>query len=139
MDTAITVIQVLLTLLFAVSGLLKLTQPYAKFVKLPAQAWANDFKPEHIRLIGILEVCAAIGIIVPVLLQSLTMLTPLAAVGHALLVTGYYLITTQQAYQDLGDNYFDERNREAVKRRAVRKLQQLGFQVQITPAPSLAA
>lgn len=88
MDTAITVIQVLLTLLFAVSGVLKLTLPYAKFVKLPAQSWANDFKPGQVRLIGVLEVCAAIGIIVPLLSHSLTMLTPLAAVGGALVMAG---------------------------------------------------
>jgi uncharacterized membrane protein YphA (DoxX/SURF4 family) len=88
MDTAITVIQVLLALLFAVGGLLKLTQPYAKFAKLPAQAWANDFKPEHVRLIGVLEVCAAVGIIVPLLLHSLTMVTPLATVGMALVMSG---------------------------------------------------
>ena len=61
------------------------------------------------------------------------------AVGHALLVTGYYLITRQQSYQDLGNAYFDQRNRDAVKRRAVRKLEQLGFQVQLTPDPPLAA
>ncbi len=61
------------------------------------------------------------------------------AVGHALLVTGYYLITRQLSYQDLGNAYFDERNREAVKRRAVKRLEQLGFQVQITPATPLPA
>jgi transposase len=61
------------------------------------------------------------------------------AVGHALLVTGYYLITRQQSYQDLGNAYFDERNRETVKRRAIKKLEQLGFQVQITSDPPLAA
>ena len=88
MDTVITVIQVLLALLFAVSGLIKLTQPYAKFVKLPAQDWANDFKPEIVRLIGVLEVSAAVGIIVPLLLHSLTPLTPLAGVGIALLMSG---------------------------------------------------
>jgi transposase len=61
------------------------------------------------------------------------------AVGHSLLVTGYYLITRQQTYQDLGSTYFDERDREAVKRRAVRRLEQLGFHVQITPALPSAA
>jgi hypothetical protein len=49
------------------------------------------------------------------------------------------LITTQRAYQDLGDTYFDERNRETAKRRAVRKLEQLGFHVQISPVTPLAA
>jgi transposase len=61
------------------------------------------------------------------------------AVGHSLLVTGYYLITRQQSYQDLGNTYFDQRNRETIKRRAINKLEQLGFQVQITSAPPLAA
>ena len=87
MDTVITVIQVLLSL-FAGGGLLKLATPYAKYVKLPAQGWANDFKPEHVRLIGVLEVCAGVGMIAPLLLPSLTMLAPLAAVGIALVMAG---------------------------------------------------
>jgi transposase len=55
------------------------------------------------------------------------------AVGHSLLVTGYYLITRQTTYQDLGGNYFDERDREAVKRRAVRRLERLGYRVELAP------
>src|SRR5450432_4255319 len=88
MDTVITVIQVLLALGFTVSGLIKLTIPYAKLAKLSVAAWVNDFKPEHIRLIGVLEVCAAVGLIVPLFLHSLVMLTPLAAVGLALVMAG---------------------------------------------------
>ena len=88
MDTAITVIQVLLTLLFTSGGLLKLTLPYARFTKVPAQAWANDFKPEHVRLIGVLEVCAAVGMFVSLLVRSLTGLAPLAGVGMALVMAG---------------------------------------------------
>jgi transposase len=61
------------------------------------------------------------------------------AVGHSLLVTGYHLITRNQTYQDLGANYFDERDREGVKRRALHRLEQLGFQVQLTPVTALAA
>jgi hypothetical protein len=87
MDTVITVVQVLLGL-FAGGGLLKLATPYAKYVKLPAQGWANDFKPEHIRLIGVLEVCAGVGMIASLLLGSTTMLAPLAAVGIALVMAG---------------------------------------------------
>jgi len=58
----------------------------------------------------------------------------LIAVGHSLLVTGYYLITRQTKYEDLGGNYFDERDRETVKRRAVKRLEKLGYQVQLVPA-----
>lgn len=88
MDTAITIMQVLLALLFTSGGLLKLILPYAKFTKLPAQAWANDFKPEHVRLIGVLEVCAAAGMIASLFVRSLTVLTPLVAIGMALVMSG---------------------------------------------------
>lgn len=88
MDTILAVIQVLLALLFAVSGLAKLLLPYDRFTKLPAQLWANDFKPDIVRLIGALEVAAVIGIVVPLLVPSLTLLAPLATVGMALVLSG---------------------------------------------------
>ena len=88
MDTAITVVQVFLVVLFTVGGLVKLTVPYAKLAKLSVASWVNDFRPAHIRLIGILEVCAAVGLIGPLFLHSLTMLTPLAAGGLALVMAG---------------------------------------------------
>jgi uncharacterized membrane protein YphA (DoxX/SURF4 family) len=88
MDTAITVIQVLLGLLLTVGGLVKLILPYAKYTNIPAVAWSKDFKPWHIKLIGVLEVSGGVGLIVPLFLHSLTMLTPLAAVGIALYMSG---------------------------------------------------
>ena len=88
MDTVITVIQVLLGLLLTVGGLLKLTLPYAKYTNMSGVAWSKEFKPEHIRLIGVLEVSGGVGLIVPLFLHSLTMLTPLAAVGIALYMSG---------------------------------------------------
>jgi hypothetical protein len=86
MDTAITVIQILLGFLLTVGGLFKLILPYAKYSNMVA--WAKDFKPEHIRLIGILELSGGVGLIVPLFLPSLAMLTPLAAVGIALYMAG---------------------------------------------------
>ena len=55
------------------------------------------------------------------------------AVGHSILTISYSLLTRHATYQDLGYNYFDERDREGVKRRAVRRLEQLGFQVPLLP------
>ena len=62
----------------------------------------------------------------------------LVAVAHSLLVTGYTMITRQVDYQDLGANYFDEHNKEAVQRRAVKRLEQLGFQVELKPTVAAA-
>lgn len=58
----------------------------------------------------------------------------LLAVGHSLLVTGYHMITRQKDYQDLGNTYFDARNKEAIKRRMVNRLEQLGYHVELKPA-----
>lgn len=63
----------------------------------------------------------------------------LVAVGHSLLVTGYYMNTRQVDYKHLGAHYFDERNKEAVKRRAVKRLEQLGYQVELKPVAALSA
>ena len=63
----------------------------------------------------------------------------IVAVGHSLLVTGYYLITRHTTYQDLGGNYFDERDREAVKRRSVQRLERLGYKVELVPTLTAAA
>jgi transposase len=57
------------------------------------------------------------------------------AVGHSILTISYYLLTRHTTYQALGQNYFDERDREGVKRRAVRRLEHLGFQVTLSPPP----
>ena len=57
----------------------------------------------------------------------------LVAVGHSILIISYHLLTRGQEYTDLGANYFDERDRNAVQRRCVRRLQKLGFQVALQP------
>jgi transposase len=60
------------------------------------------------------------------------------AVGHSILVIAYHLLTRKIDYQDLGSNYFDERNREGVKRRLVRRLEDLGYEVTVENAPVAA-
>jgi transposase len=53
----------------------------------------------------------------------------LVAVGHSILVIAYHLLTRKQPYSDLGANYFDERDRQAVTKRCLNRLQKLGYQV----------
>jgi transposase len=55
------------------------------------------------------------------------------AVAHSLLVLVYALLTQQQAYHELGGQYFDERDRQAVQRRLVRRLEALGSAVSLQP------
>jgi transposase len=55
----------------------------------------------------------------------------LVAVGHSILIISYHLLARGQEYSDLGANYFDERDRSAVQRRCVKRLEKLGFSVQL--------
>ena len=88
MVTAITIIQFLMGLLLTLGGFLKLALPYTRYTNMPGVAWSKDFKPRQIRLIGVLEVSGGVGLIVPLFIQSVTMLTPLAAVGIAFYMAG---------------------------------------------------
>ncbi len=60
------------------------------------------------------------------------------AVAHAILVICYYLLMRQEPYQDLGANYFDEREREGVERRLIRRLERLGYTVVLQPVSAAA-
>jgi transposase len=56
------------------------------------------------------------------------------AVAHSILVIAYHLLSRGTTYQDLGATYFDQRDRWAVERRAVRRLEALGYKVTLDPA-----
>jgi hypothetical protein len=59
-------------------------------------------------------------------------------VGHSILVIAYHLLTRKQPYSDLGANYFDERDRQAVTKRCLNRLQRLGYQVTLEKLPVAA-
>jgi transposase len=56
------------------------------------------------------------------------------AVAHKIIRIVYYLLTRQTVYQDLGVSYLDQRDRQAVERSAVRRLESLGYTVTLEPA-----
>lgn len=55
------------------------------------------------------------------------------AVGHSILVIIYHLLCDRTPYQDLGSNYFDEHDRQMVQKHLVRRLERLGYQVDLQP------
>src|SRR5262249_9074436 len=56
------------------------------------------------------------------------------AVAHSLLVSIYSMLRDQVPSQDLGPDYFDQLHAPRLERHYVRRLETLGFQVQLTPA-----
>jgi transposase len=55
------------------------------------------------------------------------------AVGHSILVIAYHLLSRKTTYQDLGADYFLQRDRESMIRRCLRQLHDLGQQVLLQP------
>ena len=55
------------------------------------------------------------------------------AVGQTLLVSVYHLLTRREEYRELGGNYCDERDKQAVTRRLVQRLEKLGSDVSLQP------
>jgi transposase len=55
------------------------------------------------------------------------------AVAHTLLVIVYHLLQNGTSYEELGGNYFEERDRSAIERRLVRQLERMGNKVTIEP------
>lgn len=51
------------------------------------------------------------------------------AVAHSILVIIYHLLNRPQDYGELGSHFLNEKEQEALKRRAVRHLEQLGYHV----------
>ncbi len=90
METARWIVQILLAVAFFMVGIAKTTQPVDRLEL--RMAWVTRFPPTTVRVIGLLEVLAAIGLILPAATGILPILTPLAAVGLILTLLGSILI-----------------------------------------------
>jgi uncharacterized membrane protein YphA (DoxX/SURF4 family) len=88
MNTVIWILQGLIALMFAMAGFMKLSKSKDELKKQGSMAWVSDVSSSNIKLIGTLEILAAIGLIVPQLSGILSWLTPLASVGLAFTMIG---------------------------------------------------
>ena len=89
MNIVLWVVQVLLAIGFLMAGGMKLMTPHDA---LAAQmAWVNHMPAFAPKLIGLLEVLGAIGLILPALLRIKPELTPLAGACLALLMVGAFI------------------------------------------------
>lgn len=57
----------------------------------------------------------------------------IVAVAHSIVVMAYHILKYHQPYQELGANYFDERKKESVAHRLTKRLETLGYKVNLEP------
>jgi uncharacterized membrane protein YphA (DoxX/SURF4 family) len=89
MDVVLWILAGVLAAAFLGAGVTKLTQPKEKLAA--TMGWVEDFSPGTVKVIGALEVLAAIGLILPAALDIVPVLVPLAAVGLVALMIGAVL------------------------------------------------
>lgn len=87
MNVALWIGQIVLAAVFGAAGTAKLTWPHEKMAA-KLGSWVNAGPRWAPRALGAAELAAAIGLIVPPLLAIAPILTPLAAIGAALVMAG---------------------------------------------------
>jgi hypothetical protein len=50
----------------------------------------------------------------------------------------YHILKEEKTYHELGSTYFEEREHDAVKRRALRSLERLGYEVSLQEKEEVA-
>lgn len=84
MNVALWIVAAVLAVMFAMAGVMKSTQPKDKLAeKLP---WVEDVSTGTLRMVGAAELLGALGLILPAWTGIAPILTPIAAVGLAVIM-----------------------------------------------------
>jgi uncharacterized membrane protein YphA (DoxX/SURF4 family) len=87
MNTLLWTLQIVLALVFAAAGAIKLIQPRDQLAKTVG-GWVNEFPAPLLKPLGLAELFGAIGLIAPPLVHIAPILTPVAAVGLVVTMIG---------------------------------------------------
>lgn len=94
MNVFLWILQALLAAFFLAAGGTKLSQPKDKL--RPRMGWVDQFSAGTVKLIGGAEVLGALGLVLPWALGIAKVLTPLAAVGLAIVMVGAVAVHTRR-------------------------------------------
>ena len=81
MNVVLWILQGVLAFAMVGAGAMKAGQSREKLLEDPRMGWVGDFSDSTVRAIGVLELLAGIGLILPWWLDIAPVLTPLAALG----------------------------------------------------------
>jgi uncharacterized membrane protein YphA (DoxX/SURF4 family) len=87
MRVIVWLVSILVAAAFLVTGAMKLTRGRAELMAR-GQAWAESFPEPVIQALGAAEVAGALGLLLPAATGIAPLLTPLAAIGLALITCG---------------------------------------------------
>jgi hypothetical protein len=81
MNVALWIVAGLLGTLYLAGGVRKLVVPREKLASAVGGNWVEDFSVDAIRAFGVLEILAAVGLVLPAIIDVAPVLVPLAALG----------------------------------------------------------
>jgi hypothetical protein len=88
MNTVLWIVAGLLAVIYLAGGVRKLIVPKEKLAAALGGGWADDFSVGSVKAMGVVEILAAVGLILPALLDIAPVLVPLAALGLVLYMAG---------------------------------------------------
>lgn len=87
MNTALWIVQGLLAAMFLMAGLMKLANSKEE-LKPKMGDWVDAVSTPGFKLIGLLELLGAVGVVLPMAIDVLPILTPIAAIGLVMTMLG---------------------------------------------------
>ena len=101
MNIVLWIVAVVLAAMFLLAGLMKITMPKEKLIT--TMQWAKTWSRPQLQALGAAEVLGGIGLVLPRALNIAPVLTPLAAVGCAIVMAGATIVHTRMKdYKGLG-------------------------------------
>lgn len=89
MNIVLWILTGLLAIAFGIGGATQLILTKERYRSLAnSQHWVDDFGAAHVKAIGTIKIIGVIGLVVPPLIGLLPLLSPLAACGLMLVMTG---------------------------------------------------
>lgn len=91
MNVVLWIVAGLLAAAFLAAGAMKLSRSKEQLAS-SGMAWTEDFSPGMVKLIGLLELLAGLGLVLPAALDIVPVLVPLAALGLVLMMIGAVVV-----------------------------------------------
>jgi uncharacterized membrane protein YphA (DoxX/SURF4 family) len=86
MNVFLWILQILLAVVLAAAGAVKIAQPREKLAA--NMSWVESRTDQQVKAIGAVEVLGALGLILPAVTNIAPILTPIAAAGVAIIMIG---------------------------------------------------
>lgn len=91
MNTLLWVLQIVLAAVFAAAGIVKITLPRTQ-LRATLGDWVDATPEPAIKMLGVAEIAAAIGLTVPLAVAIAPILTPMAGIGVIAVLAGAAII-----------------------------------------------